>query len=72
MKRTINIKGKRTSVILDASQWATLDKISNDNAAKWINDKAKDKPAGYTINGWIKHQLLMDSIMPDMQRLSGQ
>ena len=72
MKRAINIRGKRASVILDASEWATLDRISNNNAAKWINDKAKERPAGYSINGWIKHQLFMDSIAPDMQRLSVQ
>lgn len=69
MKRTINIKGKKATVILDASQWLTLDSISNNNAAKWINDKVKDRPKSYTINSWIKHQLFMQSIVPDMQKL---
>ena len=65
IKRNIKIKGKYTTMILAPSQWALIDKLSNNDATKWIVTVLKDRPKGYSMVAWVRQRLLLESIKPE-------
>ena len=57
-------------MILTPNQWAFIDKLSNNDATKWIVNVLNDRPKGYTMTGWVKECIFRESIKPEKQKLS--